>query len=255
MAVRKQTEQPVTALEKTTPGGLEAIPDFITKGDVRGTEGLNREDVRIPRVVIAQPTSTQIKPSDPTYIQDLRMGEIFNDLSGEVYGSEPITVVVVRKDPPHYVEFDPDKLGVVIDGNVPPGDPRTQFTEDDKGNRVVPLATKFYDYVVLKLPEMAPMALSFKSTSIKTALKLNGLIKMKPVPIFAQRYVLGVTEQKNDQGSWYAWTLRQAGFVDKDTYLVAEEAYEAFKDRAVDFERAPVVDAESVVDKDGKVPF
>ena len=226
------------AVTKTEEAGGMTIPDFIKQGDVRGTEHITKDDIRPPRLSLAQGLSPQMIETDPLYIEGLKLGDAFNDLTGQIYGKTAIDVLVVRADPPRYVEFDEDGR-TIVDRDVPADDPRTQFTDDPDhpGQRLKPVATKFYDFVVLKLPEREPMALSFKSTGLKMAVRLNSLIRMKPVPIFAGRYQLTSVMNKNDQGTWYGFNVRQTGIVqEKDLFDFAEACYTAWKEKRVDFE-------------------
>lgn len=218
-------------------GADPSVPAWIPQGERTGAEGITEKDARVPRLSIAQGLSHQMLRGDPLYIDGLKLGEAFNDLSEQIYGDGPLDIVVVRADRPRYVEFADDRS--VIDPDVPAGDPRTEFTTDEKtGERVPPLATKFYDYIILAGKEMEPMAFSCARSAIKhTAMKLNGLLRIKPVPIFACRYRLRPTMMKNDQGSWFVFSVQQAGFLDEASYKRAEAAFNFFKEKTVEFDR------------------
>jgi hypothetical protein len=243
---KKSTE--ITKVENEAIVSTEStIPSYITKGDTRGTEHITKDDARIPRLVLAQAMSPQLSEAESNYIDGLKFGDAFNDLTGENYGKDPLPVVVVRADKPRYVEFAPREMGGgIVDGNVPSTDPRTQFTTDEKGQRQKPIATKFYDYVVLVGPDLQPMAMSLKGSGLFAAKTLNGLMRMKPVPIFACRYTLTPVAQSAEIGKWYTWAVKQAGFVDEATYLAAEKAFEAWREKEVSYETAPAHEAEVV---------
>lgn len=220
----------------TTGGAALAIPDYIKKGDMRGQEQMTAQDVRMPRLTIAQGLSKQLMESEAVYIENLKIGHAFNDLTNEVYGKGPLKVIIVRADPPRWVEFDENRQ--VLDPNVKAGDPRTMFrTDPQTGRREPPIATQFYDYVVLLGPEREPIAMSMKGSAIREAKRLNGLIKAKPVPVFACYYELSSIEQKNSKGVWYIFSVKQAGWVDAETYAYAEKVFDATKDKTIPFER------------------
>lgn len=242
----KPAPKPVEALEKPPkPGPLADIPDYILPSPI-GSEHIQPEDTRIPRLTLAQLQSPQVLKGDPNQIEGLVAGESFNDLSQENYGDGSLEVIIVRADPPRWIEFNEERQ--VVDRDVPPGDPRTEFTEDPKtGKRIPPVATMFYDYVVLLKGDdgsLTPMALSFKGSGLSQAQRLNGLIRLKPVPIWSCIYTLTPQFFKNDQGSWYGYVVAQKGFVDKETYLQAEQYFTIFKDdkkkKVVHEEEAPV---------------
>lgn len=229
------------------PGGpaelaeLDQVPGFIQRVEKPlGGEHITNEDARIPRLALAQGLSHQMIEDDPLYIDGLKLGQAFNDLTEEIYGKETINAIIVRADPPRWVEFAEDRS--VIDPRVPAGDPRTEFTTDPTTHeRFPPKATKFYDYVILKAPEWDPIALSFSKTGIKSAMRLNGLIRIKnTIPIYGCMYEFTPSFQKNDQGSWYVFSVKQAGYVrDEALYKRAESAFKLFKNKDVDFDRQP----------------
>ena len=213
------------------------IPDFIQKGDREGADQIAAEDARIPRLVLAQAQTPQAMRGDPVYIDGLAAGMAFNDLTNVVYGEAPLEVIVVRADKPRWVEFGDDRS--VIDPSVPPGDLRTQFTTDpETKKRIPPKATMFYDYVVLLGPQMEPLALSFKGSAIKlSARPLNGLIKMKPVPIYACKYRFTPRFMKNDEGTWYVFNVAQIGVLkNQETFQKAKEQFNIFKLKDVSFD-------------------
>lgn len=217
----------------------DQIPDFIEKGNREGADQIAVEDARIPRLVLAQAQTPQAMRGDAAYIEGLQAGMAFNDLTNVIYGEIPLDVIVVRADKPRWVEFDEDDRSV-IDPSVPPGDPRTLFTTDEKGKRVRPKATMFYDYVVLLGAQLEPLALSFKSSAIKySARPLNGLIKMKPVPIYACKYRLTPRLMKNDEGTWYVFIPTQIGVLkNKETHDKAKAHFQNFRTKDVAFDQA-----------------
>lgn len=240
---KKETEAPANLAAQgdnaLAVADLNQVPSFIPTGSIEGAENISPDDARIPRLVLAQPQTPQATPGDPMYIEGLSAGVSFNDLTQEIYGRDPLRVIVVRADNPRYVEFAEDRT--VVDPNVKPGDPRTQFTTDGDGKRVRPVATCFFDYVILNGPKLEPMALSFKGSAIKlSARPLNGLIKVKPVPVYAQIYELTPKMMKNAQGTWYVYTIKQVGFIGNEaTYRKAQEAFATFKQKKVEFDPTP----------------
>lgn len=221
------------ALTKTGTTAL-ARPAFIDGNDRRGADTIERGDLQMPRLALAQALSPELDSSSPKYIDGLRNGDAFNNLTGEVYGKEPIEVVIVRVDRPRFVEFNPrDAGGGIKDFNIAPDDPRTQFGP----NGEKPVATKFMEYVALLLPSREPIAISFKGSGLKVARKLNALIKFANAPSFAMKYVLTPTIEKNPKGSYAVFNVKPAGFVDEETYRYAEAVYESIKDRALSVDR------------------
>jgi hypothetical protein len=199
---------------------------FIAKGDVTGTEGITKDDLRLPRLAIAQGLSTQLVTDDSSYIPDLKMFDMFNDLIGTIYGRGPLTFIAVRRDV-RRIEFIPrDEGGGIKDTNVPIGDPRCEWTEGADGERLPPVATKFVEFVALLLdengntsPEQA-IVISIKDTNKfnrRAAERLTGFIKMKQKPIYAGLYTIASKSEKNDSGTFGVPVINQAGLLDNPT--------------------------------------
>jgi hypothetical protein len=210
------------------------VPDYVRVGGHRGTDHITKDDLQMPRMGLAQGLSPQLMAGDSKYIEGLAVGMMFNNLTNHVYGRGPLEFCVLRADPPRGIEFFPlDQGGGIKDFNVPLTDPRMQFGP----NGEKPVATKFYDFVIMLLPSKELIALSFKSTGLKTARQLNALIKLRNTDIFAGKYILTTAMTKNKSGTFAIFNVANAGFVDLETYRYAEAMYEALKDKELVFER------------------
>lgn len=228
-------------------------PDHLDrfKDDRRGTEHLQREDVKMPRLTLAQKMSPQMEKSDPKYIPGLNTGDLFNDLTSEIYGPGPINFTIVRADKPRAIEFIPmDEGGGIRDFNVPMNDPRTRWSPEGEK----PVATVYYDYILALLPSREPVVLSLKSTQLKVAKQLNGLMQLRGLPCFTGLYELSTATKSNSQGLPYSvFQIRNAGYVDEETAAWGENVFEDLKDKSIEIVRenddGDVVEAEVVSDK------
>jgi len=233
-------------------GDIVALPSYLKEGDTRGTEHLTKDDIAMPRIGIAQQMSPQLNPTESQWIEGLKMGEMFNNVTDGVLGKGPLEFTIVRADPPRGVEFVPrEEGGGIKDPNVPLNDPRMMFGPD--GER--PIATKFYDFIIMLLGTQELIALSFKSTGLKVARQLNSLMKypvraigaggvptIARVPSFAKKYTLSVVTEKNSKGVYYNFSVKAVGFVDEMTFKLAEQFYLAIKDKDIVIEREPGAD-------------
>jgi hypothetical protein len=210
-------------ITKTQPAGALAVserPTFV-EDSRQGAEHIEQSDMQIPRLVLAQKMSYEVDEADERYIEGLKVGDMFNGVTKEIYGSGAFKFVILRADKPRFVEFIPRaEGGGVKDPNVPADDPRTQWGK----NGEKPTATKFYDFYILRFPlEGDPieklLALSFKSTGIKVAKNLNSLIRLRNAPVYAGVYELGVADAQNSKGKFKIFTVKNAGWVqDKELY-------------------------------------
>lgn len=234
-------------------GGALELPDFLKgKTDVRGTETIGREDTLMPRFSLAQAMSPQLNKSEPQYIPDLSAGEVFNSVSNENYGEGPFEIVIVKRDMPRAIEFLPrSEGGGIKDPNVPLNDERLNFRVVN-GERKKPQATLFHEFVVLLLPSMELVVLSFKSSGLKVAKRLNTLIKSRQQAIFAGRYTLSVVQAKSPKGTYYTFAVQNSeeqdefcsrpGWCSQDLYAKAEKYFEILKDKEIVTDREPGAD-------------
>lgn len=224
------------ALTKTGSTAI-TLPDFIKVGDSRGSENVATEDLKIPRVLLAQGLSPELVEGDPAYIPGIKLGDAFNSVTREVYGKGPIEVVIVRAEPVKYIEFYPRNSAEgkgVKDFDVKPDDPRTRWQDDGKP----PVATKFLEFVALLGADLEPVILTFKGTGLKTARDLSTFIKLPVkghgnVPAFARRFSLTASVVRDGDKTYAVFTARPTGFVDEATYAKASAFFESIKKRKV----------------------
>lgn len=226
-------------------------PEWLPRTN-EGTEHIGRDDMKIPRLSIAQGLSDQIKRDNPKFIPGLGIGDLFNDLTGQIYTERPVPFYIVRADPPRFIEWRPrSEGGGIVDPNVPAGDPRTLFTTNEKGERVKPVAMMYYDYIILLGEAKEMIALSLKSSGIKIAKHLNGLIKARNAPLWAGRYVVDVKDEPSPNGPFPNYVIRPAGpgplgFVQsKEEADQLKAVFEAIKGREFVIEREPGEEDES----------
>lgn len=259
----KTESKKAEALEKKQSAEL-ARPAFLQGEGVDGTEHITRDDIKMPRLAIAQKMSPELEEGHTKFIEGLVEGDLFNNLTGEILGKGPLTFMIIRADPPRWIEFFPrEQGGGIKDPNVPAGDPRTFFTMKD-GKSEPPAATKFYDYIIALLPfGPNPMdsliALSMKSTQLKVARELNGLIKLRKAPIFAGKYTVETKTEKNAKGSYKQFVVKNAGWVTEEEFKIGRELFEALKDREITIERDDAPDPDhpnaEVSPEDGDTTF
>lgn len=233
----------LTPASGTAMATVEATDDLVMDAG-RGTENIGPDDVRPPRLLICQAGSPQRKPDDPKQIPGLQELDMFNDLSNEIYGRGPLNFVVVQMLGHRHMEFAPfNEGGGVIDFDVPDGDPRTEFTTDKDGVRQKPIATKFYDYLVWLSDKQELVVLSFKSTQIKVAIKLNGVLRL-PLkidekrsipnpPSWARTFALGTRMDKDGDYSWGGFTLQNVGITPQEVRLLIRQMADAYATKKI----------------------
>lgn len=232
------TKKSSTELEPIAKSELAVRPSFIPQG-VTGTEHIGRDDMQVPRLALAQSLSPEMLSSEPKFIEGLTVGDMFNSLTGEIYGKGPLEFTIVRADKPRGIEFYPrEEGGGIRDMNVPLTDSRMQFTTDGNGKTVKPIATKFYDFFVMLLPVgdnavERVVALSLKSSQLKTAKRLNTLVRMRGTDLYAGKYVINSAMEKGPKGTYAIFQVDNANWPDEATFGASKALFEMLKDKTV----------------------
>lgn len=229
----KKTEEAL--VEQRQGNTALAVADGADRNDRRGKgEQVDTKDLILPRLAAAQKTSPQIDPDKPEYLEDLKLYEMFNSLTGEVYGRGPVKFVVVRKLPRKAMQFDSDNK--VVDFDVPWDDARCEFTAGEDGKRNKPVAIRFYEYLIL-LESGDIAVLSLKSTQVKTAKKLNSFIEFRAGASWLGMYA--ITSSPKPFGAFTAanFEVRPAGITPATLISAAEDAFKNTEGKKIDTQR------------------
>lgn len=255
------------ALSKIVPA---ALGDMITferpAGADEGTlgnESIGRSDILMPRIGLAQKTSHEIDSTDAKYIEGLAFMDLFHSTKKTKLGKGPLHLVILRRDEPRWIEFNPiEEGGGIRDMDVHAGDPRTKFGPD--GGK--PIATEFHDFIVLLLTGLDPAdpldsiaALSLKSSGIKAAKHLNFLVTLRGPKLICKGVYVVTTGYDTDKksGSTYAtYKFANAGWLKPDSPIekMAIELFEAWKERKVEFEREEVPEIDDSMKANPEAP-
>ena len=237
----------------TIPTGLEGMitlerPEGHDDGTL-GNESIGRADILMPRLGLAQKMSPEIDPTNTTrYIEGLQFTDLFHSLTKKNLGKGPLHFVILRRDRPRWVEFNPlAQGGGIKDPDVRFGDPRTRFG----ANGEKPIATEFHDYIILLLtdldaadPMQSVIALSLKSSAIRTAKKLNLLIQLRGQKLICKGvYELRTSSatDKKTNGVYATYEVKNVGWLTPGSAIeeLAIGMFNAWKERKV------VIDADS----------
>jgi len=182
---------------------------------------LDRGDLIIPRIRIIQPTSQ---------IEDSVVGEFHNNVTGHCSDVINVVILRIRKgrvywDPSATVSDDP--LCASDDGLSPRGTIENPF---DEGQGCLacrmaqwidsqkPPCALVYNYLCVDPETLEPFVLSLKSTSAKTAKRLNYLVRQRG---FRNAYQLHLVECKGEKGRWFEARVSDAGPVKTTARFVA----------------------------------
>jgi len=238
-------------LQRMEGAGALEMPDFLKEEGRQGLEHVTSQDIAIPRIAIAQATSPQVQEGKPEFMEDLKVGHMFNTVTQEIYGKGPLPFTIIQAFPPRWVEFHPrDEGGGVKDPSVPANDPRTQFGE----NGEPPIATKFYDFLIALLPLREPpiesvVALSFKSAMLKIGRQLNMLMVSRNKPPYAGVYSLSSVMTSNAKGTFGIYQVKNNGWInDAGLYAACKQLHESFKNMNVTIHREQTEEGDTSFD-------
>lgn len=215
----------------TTIGDIQGTmerPKSLDPDDLRGTEDIREDEIQLPRLAIAQGLSPQLVPGEGKFIRGLTIGEMFNDITEEIYGTGPLTVVPVKRHVTR-IEFDPNDKKVPVDRDVPYNDPRMKWSRGTgpNGEDEPPRATEFVEFICLLLrpgkpPE--PVVVSIKTTNKQmrdAARKWTTYIATRGTAIHTGMYKLSskIEKGRNKKGEdtmYGVFIVKNAGFVPAD---------------------------------------
>jgi hypothetical protein len=236
MADDKLTPAPEKALTPPptldTLGDIEGVkerPKSIDPTDRSGKEGITADEIRLPRLTVAQGLHPQLVPGQTEHIPGLSIGQMFNDVTEEVYGTGPLKVVSIYRYVT-WIEFDPNDRNVVLDRHIPPGDPRREWSRGTgpDGEDEAPRATEFVEFVCLllrpnKLPERLVVPIKTTNKQMRAAAELwTTYIDNRNGPIYSGLYQLTsqMIRGKNKKGQdtlYGVFVVKNAGYIPKDT--------------------------------------
>ena len=253
MTTKKEAEvlpaENSTAIAKLSTDTAMTVPDYLK--DMGGDDAmrhLTQDDVLMPRIALAQKMSYELDPEHQRFVADLKLGDLFNSVTQQIYGAGPLDFVMLRADPPRWVEFIPrEQGGGVKDPNVPAGDERTLWrTNSETGESIKPAATKFYDFIVWLPSTEEIVALSFKSTGIRTARMLNSLYTQRKIkygnrPLCAGIYTVKSDNAENKHGKFKIYAVANNGWIgDAATFNKMKEMQDALATKIVTIDRDSV---------------
>lgn len=252
MAKAKESKEVTTV--KT--GGALAVPDYIKRGDTRGTEGISREDITIPRIELLSSVSPQVTDGD------FKAGEFYHNVMEISLGDEieivPIMAtirymlwkprhdgggILARADdgvhwkPPHGTfEVQPYKdvkkkvtwelaptvkeSGLDQWGSTDPDDPDSQ-----------PAANKMYTILAWlpQYPQYSPCVITLQRGSAKVGEKFFARLKFSEVAPFGQVFTMKsklVANKDNEKYPTYVFVA--SGFPEEDLYRHCESLYDRY---------------------------
>ena len=201
-------------------------------------------EMQIPFIRILQAMSPQLKKREAQYIEGSEQGDMFNNVTMELFTGEEGVTVVPCFQTTKYLEFVPREQGGGFQGEIPATDPVLQKTTRSGAKEILPnghelvKSDQHFCLIVGKDGLTQPVVIDMKSSQLKVSRRWKTQIAMQKIkhpktgqmvlpPLFATQWKFSTVEESNDQGSWFNYTIEKIGLVeDRDLMLEAK----AFRD-------------------------
>lgn len=227
MAKTKKEEVATVDERGTLPA---TIQEMIIQDEGAGLEQVESRDLIIPMIKIAEAMAAEVNPSRPEYVEGLKQGQLFNNVTREVF--DELTVVPLYRDRVE-IEWKANRGGLAGIYTPSEGKLATAVRNQDNkdilpnGNEIVDTG-QVYVWVVTGqntgYQALIPMAKSrlknyrMWNTTMMSIKEPVGDRVITPA-IYGTTYRLKPVSKTNDKGSWYIWDIEYTGPVtDAETY-------------------------------------
>lgn len=204
-------------------------PAYLDPESRRGSEDVTSNDITLPRIDVLQALSPQIKRNDPQYIAGAEQGQIFNTVSGEIYGDEVVFCpIMFRKE---WIVWASRKIGGGFMGTFASEEEAEEFRQqlDDSDNYETNLHAVNFVYVIRDDGQLEEAVFSWSRSKLKVSRKLNALVQMNPGDRFSKVYRIKAVEEKGKKGEYFTFDVKALGYASEDLYRRAEKLFDAVK--------------------------
>jgi hypothetical protein len=216
---------------------LDDIFDMAGEG-----AAFDSSEMQIPFLRVLQALSPQLNKKKPEYIEGAAQGDMFNTVTGDYYGGESGVMVIPCYQTTKYLEFVPRDMGGGFKGELASTNPALQQTTRQGSKEILPNGNELvksdqhFCLVVLEDGSFQPVVVDMKSTQLKVSRRWKTQIAMQKVknprtgqmvtpPVFGTMWKLTTTEESNDQGSWYNYSVERIGLVENRDLLLEAKTF------------------------------
>jgi hypothetical protein len=217
-----------------TDKALATVPEYIKKSN-RGSEGVNAEDLQIPRIGIVQALSPERKKSDPNYIDGAEEGDMFNSVTRELFKG-PLLVIPVyyRKE---YFLWKVRAQGGGFRGVFSTAEAAIQAQLESPDKTEVMDTAQQFCLVSTNGAKWEEAVVTMAGSNGGVSKKWNSDIRLREADRFANVYELLVVEKSNEKGSFYIFKTQWKRWVTETEYRAGEQSYLAISKGARDVSR------------------
>ena len=187
--------------------------------------------------------SPQLSKRDGAYIEGAEEGDIFNTVTGEIWGGDKGVLVVPAAFHFKYIEWKPREDGGGFVASFTRDEELPSTEQDERGRAITGAGNllsdtaEHYVAIVGTNGQVDTAVIAMSSTQLKHSRKWNSMISqqqmqtkegMKPAPTYSRLYRLKTASESNEQGDWVGWSVTLEGVVDDiDLYRSAKSFSQA----------------------------
>lgn len=208
----------------------DKMPSYIKKGQNRGNENVQQDDLQLPRIDVLQALSPQINKKKDEHIEGAEVGMLFNTLTGELYPDGVIiTPVSFVKRHLVWVDRKKDSEGGLRGVFETSEEAETFIESQEDEDKLEAVATA--EHLVL-LEDGSEVILSMAKSKMKVSRKFNSLVRLNGGDRFGRSYNMTTVDDKSAQGEFQNLSLSNSGYPSEEVYHKAEALHEAIQSGA-----------------------
>ena len=203
-----------------------------------GLDNLTPDDLLIPSLKLVQKGSPAVDPTDSTYTDSVKVGDIINSVTNESYDGDAGITVLPAAYRRIFLEYIPREAGGGLAGIHENPSILSQTHRDEMGRDILAsgnyIQTTANHYVLLLSGEKYdPVMIAMYSSQLKKSRRWNSIMagqritsngKSVTPASYSHMYHLSTVPEKNSKGSWFGWRIELVGQVeDINLYRAAKE--------------------------------
>lgn len=222
----------------------QTLPKHLQGMDMdsgRGSENVTHDDLVVPRISQAQALSACVKKKDDSYIEGIEVGDLYNNVTRQLYGSEilicPVSFIK------EYIIWQDQAAGGGFFGS---------FSSEAEAEEVLPTiegvnqdaleivdTAQHFCLIIHEDGTREEAVFSMAKSKMKISRQLNSLVRMNGGDRFSRVYRVRSIEDTNNANQEFSnIIIENVGYANEETYRHAEELYESIAAGKVQADRS-----------------
>ena len=206
------------------------LPAHIKLGSTLGNENVTSEHLSVPRVKQLQKMSNEVDENHSDYMENSKVGDFINTVTGENYGQEILLVNVHFKE--EYICWKKREFGGGLLGSYPSkAEAIAALTEANEKEGEVDI-TQTQTHTLLKVDEKTgavsdiPFLFDCANSKLRVSKEWNTQILKLAGDRFASLWKMSSVSTTNRKGQAFMnIDISNVGWLNKETYETAKEFY------------------------------